>query len=210
LSAILFARGPGDSPAGSALYRLSFGRIAAIWSRPAYDAEISATHAYLSAGMTGRRLLRVALVGRHVSRLATLPGPTSPLALNRTETRLAGIHSRLDRASEVVRIDLAVRPARVTTASLARAEVYGQVFWLAGDRLLFVPAYGGTPARVYDERLRTRSRFRWTAGSAARVGASVFGTDQTAALSRAQLPSGPQRVVRRLPGRPTLIISASS
>jgi hypothetical protein len=83
-----------------------------------------------------------------------------------------------------------------------------QVFWLARGRLLFVPTYGST-ARVLDDSLRTRSSFRWRAMSAAVVGNRLFGTDLSLSLYRADLPTGPQRIARRLPGRVNVIVSAA-
>jgi hypothetical protein len=63
---------------------------------------------------------------------------------------------------------------------------------------------------VLDGSLVTRSRFRWTAGASALSGARLYGVDHTMSLFRAALPSGPQRTVRRLPGRPTVVASATS
>jgi hypothetical protein len=205
-SIVLFARGPGGSGAGSALLRVAFDRLAEIWTGAAHDAAIGSTTAYLSGGLTGRSLLRVDLVGRRVRRLATLPGPTIALSVDKTGTVVAGVHARLDRAAQVVRVDLR-SPTRVRTVRLPADEGQAQVLWLARGRLLFVPAYGST-ARVLDASLRTRSRFRWKATTAALVGPQLYGIDISATLFRAALPSGPQRLARRLPGRPTLIVSA--
>jgi hypothetical protein len=209
-SVVVFARGPlGDSPAKAALYRLTERHLVVLWTGAAFDAGLTSSTAYLSAGMGGRTLLRVDLRSPRTTRLGTLPGPTTSLAANEGETLLAGVGDGSDRPSQIVRVDLGRKPAKVTTARLTGREVYGQVFWLPNGRLLFVPAYGGTAAHVYDRSLRTRSRFRWTAGQAALVGSSVFGTDQSFSLLRADLPAGPQHVARRLPGRPTLIVSAT-
>ena len=205
-SVVIFARGPGGSGAGSALLRVTHDRLSEIWTGAAHDVAIGATTAYLSGGLTGRSLLRVDLVGRRVRRLATLPGPTIALSLDKTETFVAGVHARLDRSAQVVRVDLR-GSTRMTTVRLPADEGQAQVMWLAGGRLLFVPAYGST-TRVLDASLRTRSRFRWKATTAALLGSRLYGIDISVALFRASLPSGPQRLARRLPGRPTLIVSA--
>ena len=118
--------------------------------------------------------------------------------------------SRDGRPSRIVRVDLRARPATVRSTAVPGQDVYAQVFWLEKGQLLFVPAYGADDARVLDSALRTQSHFRWRAGSAALVGTHLFGIDQTLSLSRAELPSGPARAVRLLPGRPTVIVSASS
>ena len=205
---LVFARGPTDTPARSALYRVELGRIAEIWRGSAYDAAITSTAAYLSAGIRGKSLLRVDLRGPEVRKLAVLPDATTSLALNSTGTLLAGIQIRMDRSARVVRVDLSRTRAKISTARLPANEGLGQVFWLPSGRLLFAPAYG-TTARLLDASLRTRSRFLWTAAAAALAGSQMFGTDISVALFRAELPSGPMRVVRHLPGRPTLIVAAA-
>ena len=205
---ILFARRPSDSAAGSALYRVASGRVASIWKGAAYDAAITPTAAYLSAGISGTSLLRVDLRERRITHVAELPVATTSLALNRKGTLLAGIQAREDRFAHVVRIDLRSSPGNVATARFPASAGQAQIFWLASGRLLLVPAYGNT-ARVLDDSLRTRSRFRWTAAAAALTGSRLFGTDFSTALFRAELPSGSMRIVRRLPGRPTLIAATA-
>ncbi len=59
-------------------------------------------------------------------------------------------------------------------------------------RLLFVPAYGTGTSRVLDASLRTRSRFRWTATSAAVIGSRAFGIDLTRSLSARGASVGPR------------------
>ena len=205
---VVFTRGPTNTPAGSALYRVELGQVAEIWRGSAHDAAITPTAAYLSAGIRGKTLLRVNLRGRSVRKLAGLPAATTSLALNRTGTMLAGIQIRTDRSARVVRVDLSSTRVKVSTARFPANDGLAQVFWLPRGRLLFVPAYG-TSARLLGASLRTRSSFRWTAATAALAGSEMFGIDISAELFRAELPSGPMRVVGRLPGRPTLIAAAT-
>jgi hypothetical protein len=207
-SLLVFGRGTFDSYARSALYRAKDGRLQALWNGAAYDAAFAFRLAFLSAGTNGRTLLRVDLRTGRTQQLARLPGAVTAMAVNDAGTVLAGMLDPEVGQSHVVRVDLTGRPARVTSTRLAGEDGSGQIFWLGSGRLLFVPAYGQM-ARVLDDSLRTRSRFRWTAAAAALVGSEVFGTDISVALFRATLPSGPQRVIRRLPGRPTVIVSAT-
>jgi hypothetical protein len=208
-SVVVFARGPlGDSPAKSALYRLRAGRTAAIWHGAAFDAAFAPPSAYLSAGSRGTKLVRVDLVTGRSRELARIPIGATSLTVNRTGTLLAGTNAVVDRSAHVVRVDLRGRRAKVTTARLPSSEGLAQVFWLRGGRLLFVPTYGSA-ARVLDDSLRTRSSFRWRAMSAAVVADRLFGTDLSLSLYRADLPSGPQRIARRLPGRVNVIVSAA-
>jgi hypothetical protein len=206
---VVFARGPrGDSPARSALYRVRGGRPTAVWSGAAFDAAFTPTHAFLSAGARGRVLARVDLATGSDRSIATLPHPTTVLAVDETGTRVAGVHPRLDRSADVIRLDLRGGRAQVATARLPAQEGVAEAFWLSGGRLLFTPVYGST-ARVLGPSLRTRSRFRWRALSAAVVGQRLYGTDLSLSLFRADLPDGPQRVARRLPGRTVLLASAT-
>ena len=209
-SALLFARGPsGDSPAKSAVYRVRPGRIDSLWNGAAFDAALTSSDAYLSAGQTGRTLLRVDLATGAARTLGTLPGATAGLVLNGAGTLLAGVHTRLDRSAVVVRVDLGRASARITSARFPADEGQAQVFWLAGGRLLFAPSYGST-ARMLDGSLDTRASFRWRALSSAVAGGRLFGTDYSLSLFRADLPQGPQRSVRSLPGRSHLLVSATS
>ncbi len=209
-SAVVFARGPlGDSPAGSALYRVRARGAEAIWNGAALDAAFTSTHAFLSAGMRGRTLTRVDLATGRTRALATLPYPTTALAVDRAGRLLAGVHTRLDRSADVMRLDLSRPGAKVGVARVPADEGMAQVFWLTDRRLLFVPTYGST-ARVLDGSLRTRARFAWRSTSAAVVGGQLFGADFSLSLYRAALPSGPQRIARRLPGRVVLLASAAS
>jgi hypothetical protein len=206
---VVFARGPaGDSPSKSGLYRLRAGRLSAIWKGAAFDAALTPSNAFLSAGMRGRTLLRVGLATGRARVLATLPGPLTALQVNAAATLLAGVETRVGRSAQVVRVDLRDSRAKIATARFLADEGLAQVLWLPGGRLLFAPTYGST-ARVFDESLRTRSRFRWSALSAAVVANKLFGSDLSLALYRADLPSGPQRVARSLPGRTHVLVSAT-
>jgi hypothetical protein len=204
---LLFARGGRDSPTKSGLYTLRSGRLGLVWEGLAHDAALTAKAGYLSAGRRGRQLVAVATASGRVRALARLPGATTGLALDERTRRLAGIRHGRAGATELVVVDLGDR--RVRSAPVPGQGTQGQVVWLTGGRLLFLPAWNLGPARVLDDRLRTRARFAWNAASGAVVGDRVFGIDLTPTLSQARLPSGPQRPIRMLPGPPTLIVSAT-
>lgn len=206
-SAIVFARGPTDPPARSALYSVRAGRLDAIWKGAAFDAALTSSSAYLSAGIRGATLVRIALATGRKRTLTTIPAATSALEVDPAGTRIAGISTRFDRSALVVHVDLA--SGRVTSARLPADEGMAQVFWLRDGRLLFAPTYGSA-ARVLDHSLRTRARFGWRAMSSVVVGNRLFGTDLSLSLYRAELPAGPQVTARRLPGRTNVIVSAVS
>ena len=193
----------------SGLYRVKDGTTRPVWTGAAYDAEIASRHAYVSAGADRRALLRVDTRTGRTRQVATLPGRIGAMVLNDTGTALAGVHSRIGRRSQIVRVDLAMRSPRVTTVRLPNADESGQLFWLPAGRLLFVSRYGSGTSRVLDASLRTRSRFRWPATNVAVIGSQAYGIDLTRSLWRAELPSGSARVVRQLPGRPSVIVSVA-
>ncbi len=210
-SAVIFSRGPvGDSPAGSALYRMRAGRVSTLWSGAAFDAEITSSAAYLSAGNSGKTLIRVDLSTGRTKRLATLPASTTSLKLNRAETLLAGIAASTGRPSQLVRVDLTRKPATVVVVPLSR----GGGLWaglLAADGPPSLRPRVRRHRGAHPRRLAAHAG-HGSGGPQARrllVGSSVFGTDQTLSLFRAKLPSGPQRIVRRLPGRASLLVAAT-
>lgn len=72
--------------------------------------------------------------------------------------------------------------------------------------LYFLPG----EVRIYSEGLRVSARIAgWNAGGTALVGSTAFGIGWDGRLLRAQLPSGPVRVVRRLPSPAARVIIAT-
>ncbi|HEU0246361.1 MAG TPA: hypothetical protein VFR38_04675, partial [Gaiellaceae bacterium] len=209
-SVVIFAVWPrGDAPFRSAIYRITSSRIEAVWNGTARLSSLNPGIAYLNAGDATDRLVSVDFRTGRVMRLARLPLSPSVVP-DATGRRLAGVAYRLLERSRVVLIDLASKPPTIRTAPLAAPEVLGEVHWLPGERLAFLPFDRRDTARVLDLQLNTRSRFRWTGGQAALLNSTVFGTSwKPRALVSANLPSGPQRVVRGLPGKPFVIVSAS-
>lgn len=206
---VIFARWrEGDSPFGSALFRLEGRRLQTIWQGTASYASLTPTLAYATVGMTADRLVSIDVRSGRVVRLGAVPAD-SELVPDSTGTFLAGVAGRLAERSRIVLVDLRGRASKVRTAPLAAAEVYGTVAWLHGARFVFLPWYGRDMARVLDLSLRTRASFRWLAGSASVAGSQVFGVDYQGTLFAARLPGGPMRVVRRLPGRPDVIVSTA-
>jgi len=208
-SVVIFAEWAlGDAPFRAAIYRLEGNRLKVVWQGTAYLSSLNPGIAYLRAGAAANRLVSVDLKTGRVVPIAWLPLNPS-LVPDATGKRLAGVAHQLVERSRVVLVDLTTRPAKVRSSPLAAPEVAGDVFWLPSGRLLFVPWYGRDTARVLDLTLRTRSRFRWIAGGSTLVGTTVFGIDRGGRLVSARLPTGPQRLVRRLPGQPHLIVSAT-
>jgi hypothetical protein len=206
-SIVVYANWAGDSAHNAALYRLSAGRLRAIWNGIAFLSCLRPGIAYLNAGFSADRFVSVDLQTGRVTRIARLP--RSPrLVPNTMHTKFTGVAYRLAERSRLFVLDLTTRPPSARSTPLVAPEVTGSVYWLPDDRVLFLPLGGPDTARILDLQLKTLSRFQWTGGDAALIGSTVFGIDRRGRLVLAKLTTGPQRVLRRLPGRPHLIISA--
>lgn len=198
-SVVVFGIGAGDSPLGAAMYRLAGDRLTTIWRGAAYLSSLTPGVAYLNAGEHAARLVKVDLQDGRVTPIAWLPRSPS-VTPDAAGKRLAGVAYRVGERSRVMLVDLATRPVKVRSFPLGAPEVFGFVFWLQKGRLVFVPWARKGTALVLDLTLRTRSQFRWNAFDATLLDSSVFGIDPRGRLVSAELPTGPQRVVRRLPG----------
>jgi hypothetical protein len=206
-SVVIFANVPGDAPNGAAMYRLANGRVTAIWKGAGFLSSFKPRIAYLNAGRLTDQLVSVDLHTGRVRALAWLP--RSPrLAADRTGRRLAGVAYLLSEKSRIVLVDLTTRPPRIRSTPLGASDVSGTVLWVSDRRMVFLPSDRRETARLLDLRLRTLSRFRWTAGDAALVGSTLVGIHDRA-LVTAKLPAGRTRLLRGLPGEPTVIVAAA-
>ena len=110
-----------------------------------------------------------------------------------------GFNSRLAVA------DLTRRPIRARTIPLP-AECCGFARWLDNDRFAY---FSGTRILLYTATLQPVGKVSgWIAGEAALLGRTAYGVNLRGALVRAQLPSGPVQIVRRLPGKPEVVSAA--
>ena len=207
-SVVVFASWAGDGSHKAALYRIGLDRMRAIWQGTGFLSSLDRRRAYLREGAGTDRVLVVDLRTTRAEAILRLPlGPS--LVPNGRDTRLAGLTYRLGQESRIFLVDLRTRPPKVRSVGLAAPEVFGQVLWLPSGRLLFVPSGGPETVRVLDLGLRTLARFRFTAGDPIVRGSTVFGLAGRASLISAELPDGPRRVVRRLPGRAHVLVSAT-
>jgi len=149
-------------------------------------------------------LLAVSITGS-IKKLATLPGEVHYLIPNAERTRFASVaYTEGVGNPRLVVVDTRRRPASVRVVPLPNAT--GDVLWLARGRLALLQ---NPTALIFDPDLRVVSRFRWQAEHGALVGSTAFGVHRRGRLVSAKLPSGPTRLVRRLPGAPYVIVSAS-
>jgi hypothetical protein len=207
-SVVIFANWAGDSALKAAMYRLTGRRLTTIWKGTAFLSSLAPGIAYLNSGFTAARLVGVDLRTGRVARIAWLP--RSPMvAPDPTGTWLAGVAYRLAEPSRLVLIDARVRPARWRSLPLAGPEVFGSVVWLPDGTLLLSTSDSGF-ARVLDRDLRVLSRFRWTALDTTLVGSTVYGIRPVRrTLVAAPVPTGPMRMLRRLPGTPQVLVAAA-
>jgi hypothetical protein len=140
--------------------------------------------------------------------LAKLESACARFMPDSTGRRLAGVASGIAGRSYITLIDLTRTPADVRQTALPQEAASGELFWLTDRRLLFLPSGRAYVGRVLDLGLRTRTRFPWIAWSSTVVGTTAFGVRTDRTLVAARVPSGPSRVIRRLPGRPWVIQAA--
>ncbi len=198
-----------DTGANGRITRFRPGTSTTIWRGNAFYASFRKGFAYvqvLDRGWT--RLVTVDLRAGTATRLGTVPVCDAyQLDLNRAGTRLAG-----DTFCEgvgdprLVVIDFARRPISARTIPLP-TQCCGFARWLRDDRFAY---FSGGRILVYSAALRLSARVSgWTGGYAALIGPTAYGIGRNGALVSSKLPSGPVRVVRRLPGRPGVIVSAT-
>ena len=180
-------------PTGARLERLSGARSTTVWRGSAIGAALTDGHAYVASGQQGTRLLAVDLRTRAVLALGRIPpSPNGPVA--GPEGQLAGQTYSDIRRPLLFRVRL--DPFAVVTTRLVGP---GDLSFAGRRRLVFLPSGGGR-ARVYTPALDVASSFAWTAYRSTSVGGTAWGVGFNGRLHRAPLPSGPERVIRRLPG----------
>ena len=174
-----------------------------IWRGWAFDASLTERVAYVTEFYDG--LLAVDPITGSIKKLATLPGEVHYLIPNAERTRFASVaYTEGVGNPRLVVVDTRRRPASVRVVPLPNAT--GDVLWLARGRLALLQ---NPTALIFDPDLRVVSRFRWRAEDGVVVGSTAFGVHRLGRLVSAKLPSGPTRLVRRLPGEPYVIVSAT-
>jgi len=166
------------------------GRTA--WSGKALGAAFGRGVAYVSSGST---ILRIELATGNVTRRTPVPLLTGALAVSPAGA-VAGIAP-----SRLVRVDPAGRVRAVPASIVGAAEIA----WWSG-RIVVLPRWSTGSAQVFDEGLRLVGRVgSWTASDSAVANGRAFGVWEGALLA-ADLPRGPAKVLRRLPGPVTHLL----
>lgn len=200
---VIFVGSGPDLEQRARLLRLTPTSAATIWRGWAFDASLTERLAYVTELSDG--LLAVDPRSGSVMKLATLPADVHYVTPNPGRTRFASVaYTEGVGNPRLVVVDTRRRPASVRTLRLPNAT--GSVLWVARGRLVLLQ---NPTALLLGPELRVVSRFRWLAEDAALVGSTVFGVHRLGRLVSAKLPSGPTRLMRRLPGRPHLIVSAT-
>ncbi len=197
---LLLFHASADRPHAARLERLTGSRREALWQGTAIGATLTQRAAFVSSGARGTRLLSVDLVTRHVQVVGRIPEPASALVVGPGASELAGFAAPRGAQMSLVRIRL--RPFRVLTKPVVEP---GEVAFLDSRRLV-VLASGGRRARIYTPSLEIASSFRWTAYRSTLVGGTAYGVGFAGRFHRADVPSGPEQVLRRLPGASVSVI----
>lgn len=193
------------------LIRITPTKISTIWQGIAWYASFRGRTAYVQVlrDSPGTTIVAVELRTGTAEELGTvLRNEIRQLAPNPAGTRLAG-HSFLEGIGDprLHVIELKRRPISLRSIPLPIDPV-GSVHWLGDDMFAYV---GDDRILIYTAALRlSSSRLTdWRAESAALVGSTVFGVHRSGRLVSTKLLSGSTRLVRRLPGSPSVIVSAS-
>lgn len=190
------------------LIRITPTEVTTIWQGMAWYASFRENFAYIQLfARAGTTLIAVDLRTGATRKLGTVRvHGVYDLIADPARTRFAGLAYDEARACcpRLVVADLAQRPVSVRTLRLPNAV--GQLFWLSHGRLALFQNTEDA-AVIFDRTLRVVSRFRWPGISSTVVGSTVYGVGR-GSLVKAELPSGPARVVRRLPGVTETIVSA--
>lgn len=188
------------------LLRVARARTTTLWHGAARFASLGDRIAHLQAVGAGRTVFVAVDVRTGNARtLGVMPframGPFSP---SPTGTLLAGaVAQDAERRLIVLRLGYSRLAGRFITLPAWQ----GSLQWLPGNRLAYV---GGNRILVYSPELRPIARIGgWNAAATAVLGSTVYGIRGDRAVLSATLPSGTVRVVRRLPGKPYVIVSAS-
>lgn len=191
---LLLFHSSGDAPSNARLERLVGPGGALVWRGTAIGATLTGRTAYVTAGRRGTRLIAVDLATQRVRTIGRIPRPFGPLVANRTGSQLAGMVSSDGSRRHIARIR--VEPFAVMTVPLITV---GEIGWIDDRRFAFFPI-SGPRARIYAPSLAVVTSFPWTAYRSTIAGTAVYGTGFDGRLRRAPLPSGPEQVLRRLPG----------
>jgi len=202
-----YGSGPGlERPAR--IVRISPSSTATIWQGRAWYASFTEHFGYVQVDPAFRTtVVAVDLRSGIATKLGTVRvGGAYELTPNPAGTRLAGdSYEEGSGDPRLVVIDLERRPITARTIPLP-TQCCGSTRWLRDDQFAY---FGGSAILVYGAGLRRVARVSgWRTGYPALIGSTAYGLRIDGALQAAKLPSGAVRVVRRLPGEPSVIVSA--
>lgn len=200
-----------DTAARGRLMRVTRRGGTTIWRGKAFYASFWKHLAYVQTfDRAGTTLVAVDVRTGRATKLGTVPVHGAyQLVPNSAGTRLAGDafeEGCRTRCYRLVLIDLERRPISARTILLP-TQCCGLSRWLRDGRIAYVR---GERILVYNAALRLSARVSgWSAISTAVLGSRLVGVSRFGKLLRVELPSGRIDVVRRLPGEPNVIVSAT-
>jgi hypothetical protein len=202
----VFSSGPD---ARGVLAQITPRRVTTLWQGRAFYASFWRDVAFVQVLVhNGTRIVRVDLRSSAAKSLGTVrPWGLGALVPNGAGTRLAGDSYKEGIGDpRLVVIDLSPRPISARTIPL-RTNPIGSTVWLTADTFAYLTK---NSMRLYTASLRPRGRIAgWTAGDGIVIGRKAYGVTHGGALIRADLETRKVRVARRLPGTPSVIVSAT-
>jgi hypothetical protein len=205
----LFSSGPD---ARGLLTQITRSRVTTLWRGTAFNASFWRNVAFVQVlGRRGTRLVSVDLRTGQAKLLGNVRATgLHDLSPNAAGTKLVGDSfeegCRTAPCAHLVVIDLQSHPISARRTPLPTG-CCGSARWIPGDRFAY---FSGGRALIYRSALQRVGRISgWTAGNGVVIGRRAYGVTPGGALIRADLPSGKVRLVRRLPGEPEFIASAS-
>jgi hypothetical protein len=202
----VFSSGPDGR---GLLAQITPRRVTTLWRGKAFYASFWRNVAFVQAhARAGTRIVRIDLRTGAAKPLGTVrPWGLYELVPNAAGTLLAGdSHKEGIGDPRLVVIDLSQRPITARTIPL-RADPVGSTLWLTRDTLAYLI---DDTMRTYTASLRPTGRIPgWDAADGVVVGRSAYGVTHSGGLIRADLATRKIRLVRRLPGKSELIVSAT-
>ena len=194
-SRLLLFHATSDRPESALLERLTRTRSAVLWRGSAIGATLTERTAFVLGGARGTRLLAVDTQTRAARTVGPIPSPSNGLVAAPDGSELAGLTYPAG-AERPVLFRVRIDPFAVATRETPES---GDLAF-ADRRRLVLLADGGRRGLVFGPTLSVVSTFGWSAYRSTVAASTAYGVDAGGHLQAAPLPSGPERVLRLLPG----------
>jgi hypothetical protein len=169
----------GAARTTSYLVRYREGELGALVAGQAREASFTSSHAWLSEGRYGRRLIQQDLDTGERTFIAKVPPGPGPFTPSPDGSALAAVAGGRDSFKAPASRIVLVRPAEndpVVSRSLHQQHLRGEVRWLGSDRLVALIDYNSRASRLLDDSLNVLDRLRgWDATDPVVVDDAIYG-----------------------------------